>query len=258
MKKIYPFPNLTNINVELFNNLVSSIEIDPLLNKKDKKKKEEELNSACKFLFHFLDSQLKIERLFEEPDVLLRLDDKSIGLEITTIINQNEIGWEKNFDKVFSYVQTEIQKNQSLPNIYTISHLHPYINIKSSEIDHYKIEVLKIVTSFYKTNHLEENEIISHISHLPDTEKEVHFNKGAWWSSKITSEQVEFSINEKKEKIKTYIKNLGSKEIWLLIVIGQSGAKSYDIDNSIELNDDLGFNRIFILESFKNQLYELR
>lgn len=257
MKKIYPFPINVNSKKDLFDDLIRPFEIDLELNKKDKEKKIKELEFAGKFLLYF-NGEVKISSVEERPDFILYENSENIGLEVEVIIDVIEKKKESFFKKVFNNVEKEIQKNKNLPDFYAICHLHPYLTVSRKLQKEYCFKIENILSNYFLTGILEENELISHISSIPSIGKTIQYNPGAWWSKPVSVDKIKEAIINKNKKIYDYKKHIGDVPQWLLLVIGDLGGSSFDIDLTIEVDLKTPFNRVFILESFRNRLFELK
>ena len=84
-------------------------------------------------------------------------------------------------------------------------------------------------------------------------------NLGAWLQKDLDYEVLEKAIRKKEKKISDYISNSGTKEQWLLIVIGSLKESSFEIESLDSLNKPIEtkFDKVFLLEDFRANLYEI-
>lgn len=113
-----------------------------------------------------------------------------------------------------------------------------------------------MVREYILTGILLDNPLIDKISKIPDSYTSINV-VGVWWVNYITTDLIREAIRQKEEKIRIYRENSVNIQ-WLLIVIGQLGKSSFNIKKDMELDFKTEFDKVFILEDFYNNLYELK
>jgi hypothetical protein len=91
---------------------------------------------------------------------------------------------------------------------------------------------------------------------MPHSEINLYPNFGAWWQKELSSEILQNAINKKEKLLTQYRKT--EYEIWLLLVIGGTNASSYEVNDQEEYTINTNFDKVFLLEDHKNQLYQLK
>lgn len=255
MKKLI---NTKSINENY--NLLSNI-IDPFISElsKDKLKNQQKILETChlgKFLI-FFDGDLNISKLSEKPDFILTDGQIKIGLEHQIAVNFGPKEREGFFKNIFDKAEEHLKTDDSLPNFLANCHIKPYVNFKINQKEELIETVQIVIKEFVLNNRLLDNPIIDKIFKSPHSHKNINANLGAWWRQDITPEIVEKAVKKKEQKLVDYQQD-GIQEQWLLIVIGSNGESSYDMNENFELKLETNFDRVYILEDFLNNLYQLK
>lgn len=220
-------------------------------------KKILELWHVGKFMM-LLDEGLQIARLSERPDIILRdSEDKLIGVEHQIIIDVHAKEREGVIENVFSRAEQEIQEDNDLPNFLANCLIKPDFHFKLSDKASIKDEIKRIVKHFVLTNTLLPNSIIYHMISMPHSQKNISPNLGAWGQKAITAELILSAIASKDKKVIEYRAESASTQ-WLLLVIGSLNESSYEVEGDLEIDIATGFEKVFLLEDFRNRLYELK
>ena len=230
--------------------------VESLFTDNEKKKKILEINHVGKFLM-LLDAGIQIDKLFEAPDFVLKFHSgKKVGLEHRTIIDGKAKSREGFFEDIFSVAESELQNNLELPNFFVSCHLNPYLSFMTNQKRNLIQIIISVVREYILTGILLDNPLIDKISKIPDSYTSINV-VGAWWVNYITTDLITEAIRQKEEKIRIYRENSVNIQ-WLLIVIGQLGKSSFNIKKDLELDFKTEFDKVFILEDFYNNLYELK
>jgi hypothetical protein len=243
-------------NVE--NYLLSIAEFADKL-KVDPYKNEQKIMELChvgKFLMYF-NNQYKIKKVCEEPDFIISNDKGKIGLEHQILIDTKSKEKEGFFGNLIKIAERELIKDKDLPNFLANIHAHPSFNIKINEKQKLICEIKQIVKHFIQTGELIENEIIERISSMRHSRITLNPNMGAWLQKNINEEIISCAVEKKEKRIDNYIKNTNIPQ-WLLIVIGGVGESSYSVENELDLEISTKFDKIYLLEDFNTQLYEIK
>ncbi|MDU1905157.1 MAG: hypothetical protein E6772_10275 [Dysgonomonas sp.] len=250
--------NNSNSVFQNLNRLKAITEIHFLELEKDEiknHKKIVEISHVGKLLMN-LDETSYIEKVCEVPDFLINYNGNTLGIEHQTLTDNTDRSYEGFFENIFRHAESELKKNNSLPNFLANCWLYPKIEYKLNEKNAFIKLVVEIITEFIKSGHLIYNNIIEEISLQPHSEINVCPNFGAWWQKYLTKDILQNAINEKEKRIDDYRKSV--KQIWLLIVIGGTKSSSYQISTHENYNIATTFDRIYLLEDVYNNLYQLK
>jgi hypothetical protein len=212
----------------------------------------------AKFLSRY-DSSIEIVTKSENPDFIIRKDNSLVGVEHETIVNQEFKQVEGSLKRLIADVENEYRRThpyeKRLLNIY----MNDIRYSKNNKTDLIK-ELLEIVNHYIKTQTVLENDFIYDITMMDHSRLDFVCNLGGWWQRNLDFTSLLNAIKRKEMKITEYQKNSGCEEQWLLLVIGSLGKSSYEIDSPESLNQpfDTTFNKVFILEDFKANVYELK
>ena len=212
----------------------------------------------AKFLSRY-DCSIDIVTKSENPDFIIRKDNILVGVEHETIVNQKFKQVEGSLKSLIADVEKEYRRT------------HPYekrlLNIYLNDISYSKNnkttlikELLEIVNHYTKSQTIIENDFIQDIIMMDHSRLDFVCNLGGWWQRNLDFSTLLNAIKRKEMKITEYQKRSGCEEQWLLLVIGSLGKSSYEIDSPESLNQpfDTTFNKVFILEDFQANIFELK
>jgi hypothetical protein len=235
--------------------------IDDSINKldHDSYKNRQKILEVChvgKFLM-FFENKFQIEKLFEEPDFIITNGKHRIGLEHQILIDEKSKETEGFFENLCKHAERELRKDDKLPNFLANIYVNPYFMGKINEKQKLINEICFLVKLQIQTGNIPENEIIDRIITMPHSRISLSSNMGAWWQKEVSEELIKISIKKKEEKINNYLKNIKAPQ-WLLIVIGGVGESSYRLGNELDLSFETKFDKVYILEDFYTNLFELK
>lgn len=247
---------ITNIKPRSYDSLVNHF-IEPIIKsqKRNDKQKIIEICHIGKFLMEF-DNITFVEEVSEKPEFILNQKGKLIGLEHQIIVEKKSREREGIIYNIFELAEIELQKDKSLPNFLANCFTTPYLSFKLNQKRKLIDEVVNIIKHFIKTNQLIENHIIDDIFIQSHSQINISPNLGGWFQRDITQEIIQKSIDKKDKLINSYKTNV--KENWLLLVIGGLGESSYRIDNLEKVSIESKFDRVYVLEDFYSNLYQLK
>ncbi|WP_026753034.1 hypothetical protein [Sediminibacter sp. Hel_I_10] len=226
---------------------------------KDRIKNQQKILEIChlgKFLI-FFNGDLNISQISEKPDFILNDGKIKIGLEHQIIVDFKPKEREGFFKNIFDRAEELLKADNTLPNFLANCYIKPYVNFKINQKEELIETVRVIIKEYVLNNNLPDNPIIDRITHTPHSQKSVSSNLGAWWRKDISAKIVEKAVGKKEKKLVNYRKT-GILEQWLLLVIGSTGESSYDMNKDFEMELKTNFNRVYILEDFYNNLYQLK
>lgn len=144
-----------------------------------------------------------------------------------------------------------------MPNFLANIYIHPSFKGKISDKQKIVHEIYKLIRGYIKTGELAENEIIDSVFSMDHSQISLCPNLEAWWQKKISDKTIISAIKKKENKINNYIRNTNLPQ-WLLIVIGGVGESSYRFENDFNLKVETKFDKVFLLEDFYNNLFEIK
>lgn len=231
------------------------------------RKKIIEICHIGKFLIH-LDNYC-IERVQERPDTIIKNGSELIGLEHEVILDQSFKNIEGYFENLARQVENLFLKSE-YSNFQANIHFNTSYPIKTKEKSMHSKLIFNMVHScldcsdyqlhgFMTENYFDYEDvgIINKITLMKHSLISVNSNCGAWWQKQLKADILKKSIKLKEAKLPTYLESGISKQ-WLLLVIGSLNGSSYEIDQTFEVNVNSGFDKIFLLEDFRNNLYEIK
>lgn len=236
----------------LIDEFLSELKADSYKNQK----KILELCHVGKFLM-FFDYNLTIESINEEPDFIIKEKKVRKGLEHQIIVSQESKETEGYFNNLIMNAEKELRKDKDLPNFLANIYVNPYFHGKKQDKKKLIDEICILVKHYILEKELKENDIIDRISSMNHSQISLNSNLGAWWQKEITKEIIHSAILKKEKKIDNYISKTGLNQ-WLLLVIGGVGESSYQCNENLDIELETKFERVFLLEDFNNNLYQLK
>lgn len=202
--------------------------------------------------------EFSIEEVREKPDFIISDGKKRIALEHQTILDPETKSHQGFYENIFHIAERDFLKEGSLPNFLANCYLKDNLQFKNSDKKMLIQLVKDTVTEYVLNNNLVENLLISEIIKIPHSKKNLNANFGAYMVKDLDSEKLIDFIIKKEDKVKSYRQNTGLEQ-WLLLVSGGAGEYSFDIENPIErLDIKSGFDKIYLMADFDNQLYEIK
>lgn len=245
-----------NINKDLLGDLIYP-HLNLLQNNRhENQQKILELCQVGKFLLSF-NGEIIINQLSEKPDFILKFGSTLIGCEHMIIVDNEEKQKEGFYENIFSIVENQLRKDQILPNFLANCYISKKASYKINEKED-TIQIIKnVISQFVLSGILIENPFIRKISSMPHSQISLSPNHGAWIQKIISADKICQAIRKKEAKIEEYRKK-NADEIWLLMVIGSTGASSYEWDQNIKIDIETKFNKIFVLEDFDNKVHIIK
>ena len=228
--------------------------------KQDRRKNNQKILELChlgKFLI-YNDIKFSSYQVTEKPDFILLKDNERIGIEHQIIVEPNAKRREGFIENIFCKAEEKLEKDKELPNFLVNCEIKKGVDFKQNQKRELIDKVVEVVKEFVLNDRIIENSLIEGISkpQLSHTNKAAVPNFGAWYQKEITKELIIDAIRKKETKINSYKENR-VKIQWLLIVIGGLNESSYEMNENIELDLKTNFDKVYILEDFKEDLYEL-
>lgn len=229
-----------------------------MINDYDKKIILESLHAA-KFLSIYNPS-IEIHSKVESPDFTLKLNDRLIGLEHEILVDQKTKQSEESVKDLVSTVEKEYRKKNPKDKLLVSIYMKKPLPLKKTEKPEIINKMLEIIEQYIFTNTFPDNKYIKEIDTMRHSRLDFVCNLGPWLQNSLSHNSFQPAVTRKEKKINEYRTNSGTKEQWLLIVIGSLNASSYEIESPGQLSLPIRteFNKVFILEDFHANLFELK
>lgn len=202
--------------------------------------------------------EFSIEEVREKPDFIISDGKKRIAIEHQTILDPATKSYQGFYENIFHIAERDLRNESSLPNFLANCYLKDNLSFKNSD-KKMLIQLIKdIVTEYVLNDTLVENSLISEIFKMPHSKKNLNANFGAFMVTDLDAETLVDFIIKKEDKVKSYKQNTGLEQ-WLLLVTGGASEYSFDIEKPIEnLDINSGFDKIYLMADFDNELYEIK
>lgn len=238
-----------------------SLKINPFLVGLDKEKHDDrqkmlELCQLGKCVSTYF-NDFEITKMQESPDFIISNGIKEIGVEHQRIVDSTSKAIEGFYENISRKVELELEKNTSLPNFLINIYLKPNISTKSVDKPKIVTSLTNLISHYVFTGILLENDFIEDAFVMPDSQKSIAPNFGAYFQKEITKDLIIEFVAKKEVKLSKYRFNSVSTQ-WLFLVIGSLGKSSFEMNEQLDLKLDTGFDKVFIYEDFKNKLFELK
>lgn len=187
----------------------------------------------------------------------MNLDTKRIGLEHQIIVDQEVKEYEGFFENVFAIAEEELKQENELPNFLANCYLKNHLTYKLADKAEFIQVIKKVVGHHIINDRLLNNNIIEKISSMPHDRIALSPNLGAWWQKRITPDVIVNAVEQKDKKHDDYLKNTQLSQ-WLLLVIGSLKESSYEVEHQFNVELNTKFEKVFLLEDFRNRIFELK
>ena len=230
-----------------------------LLDTKDSKKKIYELIDLGKFLVYSkLESDVKIIECGEQPDFLIKHLDKVIGVEHTTIYDDEIVATIRTIKKTIEKCQKKLATERAeLTGLYNLI-VSPIEFIKEFKLSEDKTidKICNHIIAIHGNAETESPSFISETIYLNDVTLQVTLAE-KYDLADLTPEAIAETISKKEKKVDTYRQLKKIKECWLLVVIeGASSDSSFKLSLKKLPTHLTRFDKIFIFDNFKGQIFE--
>ncbi len=218
-----------------------------------------ELWHVGKFLYHEKDYSIKA--VYESPDFILEGNGKTVGLEVSVMV-------EKAKKQMESFKQSLVKAAVEIFNKrYNTEAFYANVYLKEENYRFTKLQVPQVASkiaddiySFYcdETTDPETTAFVEDVTRCPAQFLDFDYNPGAYMVQVLTMEHL-YEIISKKEKLIDSYRKSECDEYWLLIVTDNGSCESFFVEEELlnTLNINCDFQRIYVMEDFKNNLYRL-
>lgn len=227
------------------------------------KKEEREISHMQNFVSLFKD--FKIEKWEKKeppfPDFIIYKETSTIGIEHTSLINNQLMEIKKAQEKCFKIAMEMAKEHKVVPLVVNAKFISNsrFLNIQQSAQELYDF-VFNSLSSIPKKNYLDKKpKNLQYFDWIRIRNSESH----DWCELKIfisdinPIEKIINTIKSKEKKISNYLKHCDA--CWLLI-----GVDEFNAPEAIKLTDELNykfeseFDRIFVLHNYEDDLVELK
>ena len=223
-------------------------------------KKKLEICHAGSFLV-LLNSDLIIDKVGEQPDFILKNSkNEYIGLEHEILVDPFYKRIEGSFGDLIKDVEIVFQR--LYPDEKFLLHVFGKYNVDFSKAEKHLIieKLVSIIEDFVYRNTFEENDFIERLALGKSSRLIFSPNLGLYVQMNLYGDILVKSIEKKNKKLLNYISNSGINRHWLLIVIGSLGHSSFELPSIDNIGFEIqsGFDKIYLLEDYNSNLYELK
>lgn len=236
--------------------------INPIINKYNLKDKEKlEVCQIGKFLYR-INPDLRIADKPEppNPDFILQVDNKVIGLEHTRIIDETKS------QKFFSISNLFNEAAKEFASSYPDKHICATFRLKNDNLDFGQSEKKELIKSI---NHFVLDALNGNYQSQPDFIEEVRimnnsvvsfsFLENNFSGSKLTVSELRKAISIKETKLQKYYRQ--SNEInnfWLVLMVGSLNSASFEFDDNTNYRTESIFDKVFLMSDFSEEIIEIK
>lgn len=199
-----------------------------------------------------------IEEVRERPDFIISDGRKRIAIEHQTILDPKTKSYQGFYENIFHIAERDLRNESTLPNFLGNCYLKDNLSFTNSDKKMLIQLVKDTVTEYVLNDNLVDNLLISKIFKMPHSKINLNANFGGYMVKDLGSKILVDFIAKKENKVKSYRQNTGLEQ-WLLLVAGGAAEYSFDIEKPIEkLDIKSGFDKIYLMADFDNELYEIK
>lgn len=201
--------------------------------------------------------EVKILEIREEPDFIVQINDKTIGIELTKLHtgDAQRIGsYKELLSKSASLFEQKYPEIKLLANI----ELSDDLIVTKEKSKQLHEEICEIVYGVLKGNQPELPSYMLRVHTMPHTGIDFEL-MGADWVPNLYISTVNKAVQNKEAKIQKYRDNTNAQEIWLVPFV--SGASPESWYNELVHDDELvesSFNYIYFLNVFKKEIIKFK
>ncbi len=221
--------------------------------------KQSELFYVSKFLCH--EAAYTVEEVTESPDFILRGLELKIGLEVSILVDSKKKQEESFKAKLVKAAQeifkTKYQTDGFLANVYLKQDRYQFAK---SDIPRFALQVAEEIYQFYENSHTEADDakFVADVAICKFDEVEFVYNPGGYMVTRGINNHLHKLIAKKETLLHQYFHSQ-CDEYWLLVVTTNTSPDSFGIDEEslLQFSASTRFDRLYILEHFKNKLYRI-
>lgn len=235
--------------------------INPILDNFDLNKQETlEVCQIGKFAYK-IDTDIRIidKPQPPNPDFIIELNDKFIGLEHTQILT-------KDAQRYFRVKTLLDYAKQTFEQKYPNTDVHATISVQNDEWNYSQNDKSKLaeqIADYVQWTRLEKDfelpEKITKIRTTSHSQVSFSYKEKNWQSEYLTRERLKTAIQKKESKIlgyKTSEKDLA--EFWLVLLVGSLSSVSYELNESENYQMESRFDRVYLMADFDAKILRIK
>ncbi|APA92995.1 MULTISPECIES: hypothetical protein [Myroides] len=209
--------------------------------------------------FHLVKAITKLDNVgivksIEEPDFILRQNDKNFGIEIVTLVDPQKAKRSGFIQNVLNLICRDISNDYLQKYVLSVYFFDDIKIVKKNMFE----ECKQVIKHYLEYSILKENNYIKKIVNGGrNSIMNLCFNPGGYMSLELTEDILNSFVYKKNCKIDQYKENLKGNECWLLLVANK---KEYYYDLFDDLPPNLtikyDFDKVLLLHDFNNDLFE--
>jgi len=235
--------------------------INPILDNFDLNKQETlEVCQIGKFAFK-IDSDIRIVDKPQppNPDFIIELNDKLIGLEHTQILTEDAQRYFR-VKTLLGYAEQKFE--QKYPNI----NVHATISVQNDEWNYSQKDKPKLaeqIADYVEWTRLEKGfelpEKITKIRTTRHSQVSFSYKEKNWQAEYLTRERLKTEIEKKESKISGYKKSEKQlTELWLVLLMGSLSSVSYELNESENYQMKSKFDRVYLMADFDAKILRIK
>lgn len=236
--------------------------INPIINKYNLQDKEKlEVCQIGKFLYR-INPELRIEDKPQppNPDFILKVDNKIIGLEHTRIIDSEKSQSVYSISNLFDTAAKEFQIEN--PD----SKICATFRLKNDTLDFSqrdKEKLVKLINQFVREainqNYQNQPDFIDEIAIMPNDVVSFSYLENNFRGKTLTTIELQRAISTKEKKLEKYYRQSNSiNEFWLVLMVGSLNSASFELDNNTDYRTESKFDRVYLMSDFSEEIIEVK
>lgn len=193
------------------------------------------------------------------PDFIIELNDKLIGLEHTQILTQDAQRYFR-VKTLLDYAEQIFE--QKYPDV----NVHATISIQNDEWNYTQKDKPKLaeqIADYVQWTQMESDfelpDKIANIKTTRDTQVSFSYKEKKWQAEYLTRERLKKEIEKKESKILRYrTSEKQFTELWLVLLIGSLSSVSYKLNESENYQMESKFDRVYLMADFDAKILRVK
>jgi hypothetical protein len=239
-----------------------SLIINPIIEKYSLEDKEKlEVCQIGKFLYK-INPELRImdKPKPPNPDFVLKVDNKIIGLEHTRIVDAEKSQSFFSISNLFDTAAKEYKRNNPDSNICAT------FRLKNDTLDfgqRDKKELIKIINAFVDEakngNYQNQPDFIDEIVLMPNSVVSFSYLENNFRGKPLTIHDVQNAISIKETKLQKYYRQSNLiNEFWSVLMVGSLNSTSYELDEQVNYKTESLFDRVYLMSDYSEEIIEVK
>jgi hypothetical protein len=236
--------------------------INPIINKYNLLNKEKlEVCQIGKFLY-LINPELRIADKLQppNPDFILKIGNKTIGLEHTRILDVEKLQSFLSISNLFDDAAKEYQKNNPESEICATFRLkNDTLNFKKRDSKNIIQTINTFVNEAKNGNFQSQPDFIDEIVIMPNSVVSFSYLENNFRGKRLTLLEIKKAISNKETKLEKYYRLSHSiNEFWLVLMVGSLNSASFVLDESIDYTMESKFDRVYLMSDFSGEIIEVK